>query len=62
MVIGGPYLKLMSEAAPQRQHSLRELFNGLRYMIGYGIARRRMICRLGLPYINNRNAVYGRRV
>lgn len=25
-----PYLTLMDEAAPQRQHSLRELFNGLR--------------------------------
>jgi hypothetical protein len=25
------YLTLMTETAPQRQHSLRELFNGLRY-------------------------------
>jgi transposase len=35
-----PYLTLMTEAAPQRQHSLRELFNGLRYVIRYGIAWR----------------------
>jgi hypothetical protein len=28
-----PYLTLMTEAAPQRQHSLCELFNGLRYVI-----------------------------
>jgi transposase len=32
----------MTEAAPQRQHSLRELFNGLRYVIHYGIAWRVM--------------------
>src|SRR5512136_654622 len=32
----------MEEAAPQRQHSLRELFNGLRYVIRYGIAWRAM--------------------
>jgi transposase len=25
-----PYLTLMSEDAPQREHSLREVFNGLR--------------------------------
>ena len=37
-----PYLTLMTEAAPQRQHSLRELFNGLRYVIRYGIAWRAM--------------------
>ncbi len=33
-----PYLTLMREDAQQRQHSLRELFNGLRYVIRYGIA------------------------
>ena len=27
---------------PQRQHALRELFNGLRYLIRYGIAWRAM--------------------
>jgi transposase len=31
-----PYLTLMTEAAPQRDHSLRELFNALRYAIRYG--------------------------
>src|SRR5580658_9812896 len=37
-----PYLTLMKEDAPQREHSLRELFNGLRYVIRYGIAWRAM--------------------
>ena len=37
-----PYLTLMTEAAPQREHSLRELFNALRYVIRYGIAWRAM--------------------
>jgi transposase len=32
----------MRENAAQRQHSLRELFNGLRYLIRYGIAWRAM--------------------
>ena len=32
----------MAENAPQRQHALRELFNGLRYVIRYGIAWRAM--------------------
>ena len=32
----------MREDAVQRQHSLRELFNGLRYVIRYGIAWRAM--------------------
>jgi transposase len=31
-----PYLTLMSEAAPQREHSLREVFNGLRWIIRTG--------------------------
>ena len=31
-----PYLVLMSEAAPQREHSLREVFNGLRYVVKTG--------------------------
>ena len=35
-----PYLTLMKEDAPQREHSMRELFNGLRYVIRYGIAWR----------------------
>lgn len=33
-----PYLVLMREDAEQRRHDLRELFNGLRYVIRYGIA------------------------
>src|ERR1700760_2551392 len=37
-----PYLTLMREDASQREHSLRELFNGLRYVIRYGIAWRAM--------------------
>ena len=36
------YLTLMTEAAPQREHSLRELFNALRYVIRFGIAWRAM--------------------
>ena len=37
-----PYLTLMTEAAPQREHSMRELFNAVRYVIRYGIVRRAM--------------------
>ena len=32
-----PYLTLMKEDAPQREHSLREVFNGLRYIVRTGI-------------------------
>jgi len=35
-----PYLTLVREDAPQRQHSLRDLFNALRYVVRYGIAWR----------------------
>ena len=31
-----PYLTLMSEQAPQREHSLREVFNGLRWVVRTG--------------------------
>jgi transposase len=31
-----PYLTLMNEEAPQREHSLREVFNGLRYIARSG--------------------------
>ena len=31
-----PYLTLMDENAPQREHSLREIFNGLRWLIRSG--------------------------
>jgi len=37
-----PYLTLMKEDAPQREYPMRELFNGLRYVIRYGIAWRAM--------------------
>lgn len=37
-----PYLTLMSEEAPQREHSLREVFNGLRYIARSGAAWRLM--------------------
>lgn len=35
-----PYLTLMSEDAPQREHSLREVFNGLRWLVRTGSAWR----------------------
>ena len=35
-----PYLTLMTEAAPQREHPLREVFNGLRWLIRAGAAWR----------------------
>jgi transposase len=31
-----PYLILMREDAPQREHPLREVFNGLRYIVCAG--------------------------
>lgn len=37
-----PYLTLMSEEAPQREHSLREVFNGLRWMVRAGSGWRLM--------------------
>jgi len=37
-----PYLTLMSEDAPQRNHSMREVFNGLRWMIRTGAPWRMM--------------------
>ncbi len=36
------YLTLMSEAAPQREHTLREVFNGLRWLVRAGAAGRLM--------------------
>jgi transposase len=35
-----PYLTLMKEDAPQREYSLREVFNGLRYMVRSGTSWR----------------------
>ena len=37
MVSGVPLLTLVAEAAPQREQSLRELFNAIRYVTRYGI-------------------------
>ncbi len=37
-----PYLTLMRENAPQRDHPLREVFNALRYLVRGGIAWRMM--------------------
>lgn len=37
-----PYLTLMMEDAPQRDHSLREVFNGLRWIVRAGAAWRLM--------------------
>ena len=37
-----PYLTLMTEEAPQREHSLREVFNGLRYIVRTGMQWRFM--------------------
>ena len=36
-----PYLTLMKEDAPQREHSLRELYNGLRWFVRAGCPWRR---------------------
>ena len=37
-----PYLTLMKEDAPQRDHSLREVYNGLRYIVRTGMQWRMM--------------------
>ena len=37
-----PYLTLLPESAGQRSHALREVFNGLRYLVRYGVAWRAM--------------------
>lgn len=37
-----PYLTLMDEDAPQRTHALREVFNGLRYIVHTGMQWRMM--------------------
>jgi transposase len=37
-----PYLTLMAEDAPQRKHDLREVFNGMRYVVRSGEAWRMM--------------------
>lgn len=42
MVVGIVVSDADDRERPQRQHALRKLFNGLRYVIRYGIARRAM--------------------
>jgi transposase len=37
-----PYLCLLREDAPQRTYALREVFNGLRYLVRYSVAWRAM--------------------
>ena len=37
-----PYLTLLTEAAPQRVHSLREVFHGLRWLVRAGTPWRLM--------------------
>jgi transposase len=37
-----PYLTLMTEEAPQREHRLREVFNGLRWIVRTGAQWRMM--------------------
>ena len=37
-----PYLTLMKEDAPQRDHDLREVFNGLRWIVRTGAQWRMM--------------------
>jgi transposase len=37
-----PYLTLMKEDAPQREYALREVFNGLRYIVRTGMQRCQM--------------------
>src|SRR6266550_6480635 len=37
-----PYLTLMTEEAPQREHDLREVFNGLRWIVRTGAQWRMM--------------------
>lgn len=39
---GCPNLTLLPEAAGQREHSLRAVFNGLRYVVHNGVAWRAM--------------------
>ena len=45
-----PYLTLMSEEAPQREYSLREVFNALRWMARAGGAWRLMPSGFAVAY------------
>src|SRR5690348_11468519 len=52
------YLTLMEEDAPQREHSLRSVFNALRYLIRWAEpgACCPTICRPGTRFTNKRSA------
>ncbi len=52
-----PYLTLMKEDAPQREHSLREVFNGLRWIVRSGAEWRLMPhdCLPGIPSTSRPN-------
>src|SRR3989337_2271956 len=58
-----PYLALVREDAPQRDHDLREVFNGLRW-VGFAPAHRGATCHTtclrGKPSINRPSGGYGR--
>lgn len=49
-----PYLTLLPETAAQREHSLREVFNGLRYVVRYGVTW------CDMPQSRRRDALPGR--
>lgn len=51
-------LTLMREDALQREHSLREVFKGLRHIVHTGMQSRMMLttCRCGMPCISRRSA------
>jgi transposase len=53
-----PYLTLMTEEAPQRLYSLREVFNGLRWLVRVRASWRMIPNDLppGKPSINRRSA------
>jgi len=40
--MSAPYLTLMTQEAPQREHDLREVFNGLRWIVRTGAQWRMM--------------------
>jgi hypothetical protein len=44
-VVVAPYLTLMTEAAPQRRHDLREVCNALRWIVRAGAARFRRLAK-----------------
>ena len=48
-----PYLTLMTEDAPQREYPLREVFNGLRWMVRSGATWRMLP--MVLPNVKTEN-------